>query len=247
MSQIRLGSAEIVDIGAPLLQRPLLLDLKTLGLGTSRVLDQLPAAVYVTDAEGRIAYFNEAAAALRGYRPRLNTDLWCGSWRLYRLDGAPLPHDQCPMAIALKEKRVVRGGEAVAERPDGTRVPFMAFPTPLFEHSGVLVGAVNMLIDMSERQRAERISHRLAAIIESSDDAIVSKDLNGVIATFNKGAERLFGYFAEEVIGNQSRSLFQRIARMRKPAYSTASAAASVSSISRPCAGARTEVSSTFP
>jgi PAS domain S-box-containing protein len=120
---------------------------------------------------------------------------------MYRLDGLPLPHDQCPMAIALKEKRPLAGARAIAERPDGTRVPFMAFPTPLYDASGTMVGAVNMLIDMTEQQRADHVESRLAAIVESSDDAIISKDLNGVIATFNKGAERLFGYFAEEVIG----------------------------------------------
>ena len=113
----------------------------------------------------------------------------------HRPDGTPLPHDQCPMALALKEERPIRGAEAVAERPDGTRVPFMAFPTPLYDAAGALVGAVNMLIDLSEHTSAERVERRLISIVELSDDAIISKDLNGVIATWNKGAERLFGYF----------------------------------------------------
>jgi PAS domain S-box-containing protein len=164
-------------------------------------LDALPAAIYMTDTAGRITYFNEAAAAMWGRRPKLKSDLWCGSWRLFWPDGTPMPHDACPMAIALRERRAVRGGRAIAERPDGSRVPFMAFPTPLYDASGAFVGAVNMLIDMSENLRAEQVSHHLAAIVESSDDAIVSKDLNGVIATWNKGAERLFGYLAQEVVG----------------------------------------------
>jgi PAS domain S-box-containing protein len=122
---------------------------------TRDLLEALPAAVYTTDAAGRITFYNEAAVELSGRRPELGSDEWCVTWQLYWPDGRPLPHDQCPMAVALKENRPVRGEEAVAERPDGTRVPFMPYPTPLRDASGALVGAVNMLVDITERKRAQ--------------------------------------------------------------------------------------------
>jgi PAS domain S-box-containing protein len=119
------------------------------------LLDALPAAIYTTDADGRITFFNQAAVELAGSEPELGSDKWCVTWRLYEPDGTALPHDRCPMAVALKEGRPIRGVEAVAERPDGSRVPFLPYPTPLYDPSGVLVGAVNMLVDISERKEAE--------------------------------------------------------------------------------------------
>ncbi|NWG25374.1 MAG: PAS domain S-box protein, partial [Pseudorhodoplanes sp.] len=131
----------------------------------------------------------------------IGKDKWCVTWRLHRPDGTALPHDQCPMAIALREKRPVRNQEAVVERPDGTKLAVLPYPTPLFDDTGAMTGAVNMLVDISERSRTEHAAHQLAAIVESSDDAIVSKDLSATITSWNKGAERIFGYSAQEAIG----------------------------------------------
>jgi PAS domain S-box-containing protein len=119
------------------------------------LLAAIPAAIYTTDAEGRITYFNDKAVELAGRVPVIGTDEWCVTWKLYWPDGTPLPHDQCPMAIALKEGRAIRDAEAVAERPDGTRVPFIPYPTPLRDAKGRITGAINMLVDISERKQAE--------------------------------------------------------------------------------------------
>jgi PAS domain-containing protein len=112
------------------------------------LLQALPLAVYATDAGGWITFYNEAAVALWGRSPVLGRERWCGSWRIYRTDGTLLPHDRCPMAIALRENRAVRDMEAVAERPDGTRIRFLPYPTPLRDATEKLVGAVNILIEL---------------------------------------------------------------------------------------------------
>ena len=120
------------------------------------IVEALPTALYTTDAEGRITMFNQAAVEFSGRVPEIGSDSWCVSWKMYSPDGAPLPHDQCPMAIALKENRPIRGSEATAERPDGTRLNFVAYPTPLYDDSGKVTGAVNMLVDITERKQIEQ-------------------------------------------------------------------------------------------
>ena len=119
-----------------------------------RVLRPLPAPIYTTDAEGWVVFYNDACIQFAGRTPTLGEDRWCVTWKLYAEDGTFLPHDECPMAVALKEKRAVRGAIAAAERPDGTRVMFTPYPTPLIGKDGEIVGAVNILIDTTDRRQA---------------------------------------------------------------------------------------------
>lgn len=125
-----------------------------------QVLDELPAAIYVTDRDGTITYFNEACIELAGRKPEIGVDKWCVTWRMFTVEGESLPHDQCPMAVAVREKRPIRDVEAVAERPDGKRIVFVPFPTPLFDDQGEFRGAVNLLADVTEQRKPEYLKEQ---------------------------------------------------------------------------------------
>lgn len=170
-------------------------------------LDALGMAVYATDADGILTSFNEAAVEFWGRRPEVGRDSWSSLARLFHADGRPMPPEESPMGITLREHRAVRGVEMIAERGDGKRRWFLPHPSPLYDAEGTITGAVNVLVDITERKEAEQVASHLGAIISSSDDAIVSKDLNGIVTSWNEAAERLFGFTAEEMIGRSIRTI----------------------------------------
>jgi PAS domain S-box-containing protein len=178
------------------------------------MLDSLGVAVYVTDTAGRITYFNEAAAELWGRRPMLGDARFCGSWRLFWPDGRPKRHDECPMAVAVREQRAVHGGEAVAERPDGARVPFAAYPTPLRDSMGQVVGALNVLVDISGRKATEAAladsEARLRGVFDTTPECIKVVASDGTLLRMNPaGLGMIEAEGSSEVEG---RSVFSLIA-----------------------------------
>jgi PAS domain-containing protein len=157
-------------------------------------LDELPAPIYVTDADGVITYFNPACIAFAGRVPALGQDRWCVTWKLFTEDGAFLPHDKCPMADAILTQTLVRGVSAVAERPDGTRLNFVPFPTPLFDAQGRFIGAVNMLIDVTASKRTAVLheqARRCRRLAVSVDDEQTASTLSGLASGYEEEARKL--------------------------------------------------------
>ena len=158
-------------------------------------------AVISTDAEGRVTFMNGVAEALTG-------------WPQAEAMGRPLPDIfhivnertrqpvENPALHALREgTRVGLANHTVLIARDGTERPIDDSAAPMRDEGGTALGAVLVFRDVSDRKRAEEVRARLSAIIESTEDAIVSKTLDGVIRSWNAGAERLFGYTAEEAVG----------------------------------------------
>ncbi len=149
------------------------------------IVANLPAALYTTDADGWITYFNDAAAKLWGRRPVIGDDRWCGSWKLFWLDGKPMPHEECPMAITVKTEKPIRGAQAIAERPDGSRFNFTPFPTPMFDAGGRLTGALNILIEIASSKKPGEAAHRFSGLSRATE--AISRDLS-IAALFDQTA-----------------------------------------------------------
>jgi PAS domain S-box-containing protein len=168
------------------------------------LVEALPAAIYMTDAIGRITFFNQAAAQLWGYAPELGHEESRGLWRLYSPDDTPLPHNASPMAVALKQNRRVSGTEVVVERSDGTRVPLIAYPILLHDDSGSLIGAVNMLVDISERKKAElslrESEEKFRQVVENIEEVFWMSDLEkNKILFISSGYEKIWSETRESL------------------------------------------------
>jgi PAS domain-containing protein len=159
-------------------------------------LDALATPVYATDSDGVITYYNRACVDFSGRQPVTGVDRWCVTWKLYTTEGAELPHDRCPMAVAIQEARPVRGAEAIAKRPDGSQVHFIPYPTPIHDRSGAVVGAVNLLVDVAEARHVRHLrsqAERCRRLARNIDDRTTRERLNSMAASYE---ERAKGQFA---------------------------------------------------
>lgn len=166
----------------------------------TELLKVLPVAIYTTDADGFLTFYNDAAAEFWGQRPELGRTRWSGAHRFYSTSGDNIPHERGPVARTLETGEAQRH-ECVTERPDGTRIHTLAFPYPLRDANGRLTGSINLLTDITDSYKGAAALARLAAVVASSDDAIVTKTLTGHITSWNKSATRIFGYEEKEILG----------------------------------------------
>lgn len=161
------------------------------------LIQTLPVAMYTTDAQGKVTLFNEAAAELWGRSPEIGKELWSGTYQIYHPDGTRMPLEDCPMARCLKTNESVRDVEIVIERPDGTRRHVLPHPQPLHDAEGNVVGAVNMLVDLTSqnamRKAREDVEQRLGSMMAILPAGMYTCDANGRITYFNKRAAEIWG------------------------------------------------------
>ena len=158
------------------------------------LLETFSAPIYLTDAEGFVTYFNQACADFAGRMPIAGTDRWCVTWRLFSEAGERIPHEECPMAVSIREKRDVRGMTAVAERPDGSRVLFQPYPSPILDEGGGLIGAVNMLVDVTDARQAKSLlaqARRCRRLAHSVTDRQTIETLNAMAVEYEQKAQAL--------------------------------------------------------
>ena len=121
------------------------------------LIQSLPVAVYTCDKDGLIQIYNQAAVALWGREPKEGKDRWCGSWKIFNLDGSEVPLDNCPMAVTLQSGNPVSGIEAFIERPNGERRFVQPYPQIIYDENGAITGAINTLIDITEIRQPKNV------------------------------------------------------------------------------------------
>lgn len=165
------------------------------------LIENSPLAIYTSDQHGHLTFLNKAAVQLWGRTPNIGEDLWVGPWKIHAPDGRPMELKDSPMAKALQQMGRFENEEIVIQRPDQTFRRLLVFSIPTYDDNSEFSGTHNTFVDITEKTSYETKQSVLSAIVESSDDAIISKDLNGIISSWNQGAQRIFGYTEREVIG----------------------------------------------
>jgi PAS domain S-box-containing protein len=181
----------------------------------SGVFDALDQPLCLFDREGHVLRCNRAAVSWWGAAP-MPSDRWCAGRAVFR-DGAPISHEDLPPARAIALDRRVEESGLELLRQDGSRSRYDVRAAPVRNPDGAVVGAIACVRDLVDRSDLETARGRLAAIIQTSDDAIISTDLQGRITSWNEGARRLYGYTADEMIGRPTSVLIPSASQDEQP------------------------------
>ena len=162
----------------------------------AQLLQNLPVAVYTTDVNGYITYYNKAAAELWGRTPTPGKDQWCGSLKIFKMDGTPVPISECPMAVVLKEGQYESDEVFMIERPDGTMRYMIPTPSKIFDLEGKSSGAINTLVDVTIQVKAQQESEQIQ---QQKDDflGIASHELKTPITVIKSYSQILEGLLKE--------------------------------------------------
>ncbi len=159
-------------------------------------------AIVGRDLSGTITAWNPAAERMFGYAP---PEVLGRSIRL--IVPANRQHEEDALMARIRAGEAVRAFETVQQRKDGTLVPVSLTVSPVCDDRGTVIGASNITRAISQAVQGSSAARLLAKVVESSDDAIVTKNLDSTITSWNRGAERIFGYTAAEAIGRSIRMI----------------------------------------
>lgn len=165
-------------------------------LRLAEIVDSTDDPIISKDLEGTILTWNAAATRVFGYEP----DEIIGR-SILTIIPPELRDEEDEILRQIKAGQRIEHFETVRMRKNGERFPLSVTISPIRDETGTIVGASKIARDISEKRRSEESRFRLAAIVDSADDAIISKDLNGIVKTWNLGASKMFGYAADEMIG----------------------------------------------